>query len=463
MTRGTAVNILFGGRRGPRGRPGDDGPPGPQGPGFRAKGVFVSGDEYGPGDAVQAEASSIAGVQSLYVQRSQVPLSPAVAAPRDEPFRWIEIGVFDLANFTGAVWRVTQIAHGFTGVGQPVAFSPVVERWVQASNKIGEQPAVAVVREIISVDEVLLQGSGDISNLDPSIIFPQPAAAFEPGRFYYVSSVNGRLTLEPTAPSPGFAANAMLVATGATTGVVLQWQQTPNIVGRRPVGYNRFFYDATAGQTTFTGPDLEGETLFVDFPDEVKVFVDGALMSARDEYTVPDEDTVLLDTGAVDGARVEIWVPAEPLTATAAAAGQLIDNISNQFDGTQTVFPMTIFGGDPVGLAAAQSVLMVLDGSIAEPFTDYEIIPGSSTLAAIRFAAPPPQGMRFWAVLGTALSRTFGGDLTLSSLTLQGPFAAPIINIGEVNADVLRAQELRGPSTGGPITVFDAIIDEGTF
>ena len=458
MTRGTAVNILFGGRQGRPGVKGDQGLPGPIGPGFRAKGVFVSGDEYGPGDAVQAEASSIAGVQSLYIQRSQVPLSPAVAAPRNEQFRWIEIGVFDLANFTGAVWRVTQIAHGFTGVGQPVAFSPVVERWVQASNKIGEQPAVAVVREIISADEVLLQGSGEISNLDPGIIFPQPVSEFEPGRFYYVSSVNGRLTLEPTAPSPGFASNAMLVATGATSGVVLQWQQTPNIVGRRPVGYDRFFYDATDGQTVFTGPDLEDEVLFAEFPDEVKVFVDGVLLSVLGDYTVPDEDTVVLAAGASAGARVEIWVPAEPLTATAAASGQLVDNITGLFDGAETVFPLTIFGGDPVGLAAAQSVLVVLDGNIAEPFTDYEIIPGSGTLAAIRFAAPPPPGMRFWAVIGTALSRTFGGDLTLSSLTLLGPFAAPTINV-----DVVRAQEVRGPSGGGPVTLTDAVIDEGTF
>jgi hypothetical protein len=119
---------------------------------------------------------------------------------------------------------------------------------------VGEEVAVGVVREVLSPDEFVIQTSGDISGLDPALIYPAGAAAFDVGDLYYVSRFRGRLTRTPTEPAPGFASNAMILATGPTSGVVLQWQQTPNVVGRRPVGFNEFYYTATPGQR-FTSAD----------------------------------------------------------------------------------------------------------------------------------------------------------------------------------------------------------------
>jgi len=515
---GRTFTVLFTGRRGLPGARGDTGDTGPQGPGFRARGAWSSGTSYGPGDAVTDDSTAAQGVQSLFIQRDTVPIGVSLDAPRVDTARWIEVGATDLSNVTGAIWRVVQASHGFTAVGQPVGYSFASNRWVLTSNKLSDETPVAVVREVLSDNEFLLQTVGEITSLDPAVILPGGETSFIPGRFYYASATRGFLTLDPTVDSTNFATQAILVATGPTSGVVLHWQQTANVVGRRPVGMTSFYYTATAGQTVFTGADLDTNVLTYPVSDQTRVLIDGVDLQARTGFTAATGTSVTLATPLAGGETVEIRVPSEPLAVVAPGTSTLIDDISPLFDGVETRFPMTVLGGAPVAFTLAQNILLFLDGNTQEAFADYETVVGLVTDTDIIFTSPPAPGTRFWGLVGIAVSNlsilevdtlvagtgtvaslTFttatGGALTLTTLTaddvvaddvdtdtltfitgtgdtltidtltsLLAIIAFEIDATGLIESGVaLRAPELRGPTGGGGITAYDLTIDEGTF
>ena len=413
--------VLYTGRNGRDGPPGE-GVPGPQGPGFRARGVWSSGTVYAPGDAVVATGTAAAGIDSLFIQRIAAPTGASTVAPRDDVGRWMEVGAADLSNVTGTIWRVNQIAHGFTSVGTPVGYSTPADRWVSAGSKVGDEVAVGVVREVVSADQFIIQTTGEIIDLDPALIRPDGTAAYTPGKLYYVSRIRGRLTETPSEPAPGFEANAVIMATGPTSGVVLQWQSTPNVVGRRPVGFTEFYYDATAGQTTFSGADLDGNTLTYQVSDQNQVFVDGAFLTQFGDYTASDGLSVVLASALAGGERVVVRAIAEPLSAIAPATALVADNIGPQFDGVERRFPLTVGGGSPVVLGPAQNVLVYLDGNPQEPFVDYRITAGATTDSDIEFTQPPAPSSRFWAVVGVAVSNLAFievGTLLASTATAQ--------------------------------------------
>jgi len=448
--------VLYTGRRGQEGVPGDS-IPGPQGPGFNARGVWSSGAIYRPGDAVVDDGTAVAGVNSLFIQRATAPEGISTTSPRNDSGRWMEIGAADLSNVTGSIWRVSQLAHGFVSVGTPIGYSVSADRWVPASNKIGDEIAVGVVREVISPDQFIVQTSGEITGLDPALIRPDGTAAYTPGQFYYVSRLRGRVTQTPTEPAPGFTSNAILLATGPTSGVVLQWQQTPNVVGRRPVGFNEFYYDAAAGQTVFSGNDLTGNSLIYQVSDQNQVFVDGDLLTQFDGYDASDGLTVVLTSALSGGERVVVRAIAEPLQAIAPATALPVDNISPLFNGTERRFPLTVGGGSSVALGPSQNVILFLDGNAQEPLTDYRVIAGDTTDSDIEFTVPPAQGARFWAIVGTAVSNLsfievntligttgtvqdfnfttgIGDSLTLDTLTVAGTAGLDAATVGTLTA-----------------------------
>jgi hypothetical protein len=484
--------VLYTGRRG---EPGASvaGPPGPRGPGFRARGAWALGTDYGPGDAV-TDASTVAlGINSLYIQRDDTVRAPSSVRPRNNPGRWLEVGPADLAGFTGTIWRVSQINHGFTAIGTPVGYSALADRWVAASAALGEEIAVGVVREVISPNEFIIQTSGEITGLDPAIIRPDGATQFDTGQLYYVSRLRGRLTLTASPPVPGFASNAMILATGPTSGVVLQWQQTPNVVGRRPVGFNEFYYTAAPGQTVFSGPDTQGNTLTYQVSDQNQVFVNGQLRVQAGGYSALTGTSFVLATPAAGGEQVVFRAIAEPLQAIAPATALPADNIGGLFNGVDHTFPLTVGGGNPVALGPAQNALVFLDGTPQQPDVDYLLVPGSGTDTDIEFTAPPAPGTRFWATVGVAVSNlsfievntlladtatlvslTFatgtGASLALGTLTVSGVagfdttsaqnLAATLATIGTLGYTSASGTTL---TVTGTATIANAVVTTGTY
>lgn len=452
--------VLYTGRQGESVK-GDAGDTGPQGPGFRARGVWSDGTSYAPGDAVVAAGSVAAGINSLFIQRTTSSESPSTIAPRDDGGRWLEVGAADLSNVTGTIWRVIQINHGFTQVGTPVGYRTTADRWVSASNKVGDEVALGVVREVVSPGEFIIQTTGEITGLDPALIRPDGTAAFTPGKLYYVSRLRGRLTETPSEPTPGFASNAMLMATGPTSGVVLQWQQTPNVTGRRPVGFNEFYYDADPGQTVFGGADLDGNTLTYQVSDQNQVFVDGLLLTQFDDYTAGNGLSVVLSSALSGGERVVVRAIAEPLQAIAPATALPADNIGPLFDGSERRFPFTVGGGNALTLGPSQNAIVFLDGNAQEPFTDYRLIAGATTDTDIEFTNPPASGSRFWAIVGTAVSNLSFIDVN-TLLAQTGTVQTLNFDTGVGDDLTLDTLEVTGQADFADMTATDATIAVAT-
>lgn len=82
-------------------------------------------------------------------------------------------------------------------------------------------------------------------------------------------------------------------------------------------GFQMFEYNATAGQTDFTGSDTNGNTLaYSEYG--LLVHYNGILLSGATDYTATDGTTVVLTDSADEGARITI---AKWSLASAGAAG----------------------------------------------------------------------------------------------------------------------------------------------
>ena len=71
---------------------------------------------------------------------------------------------------------------------------------------------------------------------------------------------------------------------------------------------NRFIYQATAGQTTFSGSDANSLTLSYPDGEYVDVYQNGILLKPATDYTATSGTTVVLVTGASANDVVEIVV-----------------------------------------------------------------------------------------------------------------------------------------------------------
>jgi hypothetical protein len=395
--------VVHDGRRGKQGFKGDEGDQGPPGDSIDVLGTWQMGQVYAPGDAVTWRSSAVQGVNSLYIQLDSWPEEASTVEPQDDPSRWTEVGATDLSNVTGSVWNIMQLNHGFTQVGTPVAFSYQSSTWVKADRTLADNVAIAVVREVLSADRAVLQSTGEITNLDPAIITPN-GSSWQLGRQYYVSNSPGRVQLD--VPTDGVV-HAILVPTdnheagGAQTGVVLPWK--PDQAVRRDVlvGQKKFYFTAGAGQTVFTGPDMQGNTLDYVVGPNTDVFVQGLNQSEITDYTATDGTSVVLTVGAQAGDMVEIWTPDQPLTVVVPAAAIKVDAIEGQFDGVKTDFVL-LDTGAPIAVVGAPSVSLWLDGCAQEPLVDFNILvdPLEPTGSIVSFPEPPLAGTSFWAIIG---------------------------------------------------------------
>lgn len=413
-SEGRELMVLFEGRRGLRGRTGDTGATGEPGRSIRPRGTWNSGNAYAPGDAVTADSSAAAGIRSLFVQRDGTATEASTTEPRDAPERWAEVGATDLSNVTGAIWRVTQVNHGFDQIGLPVGYSPSAGRWVSANNRQNDEVAVALVRDIPSSSEIVLQSTGEIFDLDPSLILPSPPSGeqFEPGRLYYVSASRGRLTLEPTILDSAYASKPILLTTGPTSGVVLPWQQTENRVDDRLVGLSKFLFIASEGQTTLAGEDENGDDLEYQVGDQTEVFVNGTKLRRTVDYSATTGTTITLSDPLSEGDWVAVWTPSEPLTVIAPATSIKLDPIDNLFDGDRRVFPVTVDDGVIVGNQPTDNTFIWIDGNSLEPRVDYtiDVDPDDINASIITFTEAPQLGQRFWGITGVPV----GGNTQLA-------------------------------------------------
>ena len=71
---------------------------------------------------------------------------------------------------------------------------------------------------------------------------------------------------------------------------------------------SRFVYQATAGQTSFSGSDSNSLTLSYNDSLYMDVYQNGVLLKASDDYTAADGSTVVLVQAASSGDHIEMVV-----------------------------------------------------------------------------------------------------------------------------------------------------------
>lgn len=404
------VVVIFDGARGKQGLPGDDGDQGDPGRGLNMLGNWVSGTIYCPGDIVTDRSSLVGHVTSFYIQKTDQPCSPSTMAPWQDPTRWAEAGAQDWDNAFGGIWEVYQINHGFTRIGQPITYSAAANRYILASSSSMDNVGIALVREVIDADRVILQSSGEVPNIDPAVIYPD-LSAWQRGRLYYVSTAMGRLELTPPTDHSSIT-NPILIAadddpqTGGVNGIALPWAPVQAAQRFMPVGWSKFYYTATAGQTVLTGPDNNAQTLAYTPGVNTDVFVNG-LNRPESAYTATDGVSITLGAPLSAGDIVEVWTPSQPLSVLVPSTTMKLDSIEALFDGTETVFPL-LYGGVPVAISDETSAMIWLDATAQEPQIDYELTtPGGAT--SIEFKEPPEPGTRFWGVVFEPSDGNVGG------------------------------------------------------
>lgn len=423
------VVLVHSGVRGAQGSQGPEGPQGEAGSSIRVLGQWQSGGTYAPNDGVTWNASVVQGVQSLYIQRDDVPASPSTVPPDQDLARWVEIGVTDISNLTGSLWTVTQSSHGFSLVGTPVAYSESLGRYVAADANSLTTIGIALVREVIDADRFILQSAGEITALDADVLLD--GGDFVPGEFYYVATSPGKLHRRPPATTAAYS-NPLLQATEVRaapanqTGVVVPWTPRPNVVERVLVGQNRFYFTATAGQTIFSGEDDNGNTLEYVVGDTTDVYVNGANLF-HDDFVATSGTAITLVTPLTAGAQVEVVTAAEDPAVIAPQSALKVDPINHLFDGVTTTFEL-LSGVMRLQIATPNVVTCMVDGVVQEPGSDFTVAPTQDSLGTnIIFAIPPKADTRFWAVVGKPMEALdVPGDVV-------GPPAAVANNIATFN------------------------------
>lgn len=381
--------IVHNGLRGPVGIKGDEGDTGPQGDSIQLSGQWQSGASYGPLDAVGWRSSGLNGVQSLYVQSSSYPASASTTEPQDDPARWVEIGITSSTGSFGGTWLVVQVGHGFTQIGQPVAFNGTSYVLADASNPA--LFAIGVVREVVATDKVILQSTGSIPNVAATLAL---SGVLTPGALYYVSAVAGRLTDTPPSGVGQFT-QAIFIA-GASDGIVLPWKPTDvqTTVLARTGEITKYYYTASAGQTVFSGPDDDANTLDLSGYADGDVFLNGLNLrvTAAYSFNVPGNSMTLVTPASLND-LIEIWITEE--APVGVSTRTKMDALT--FDGVSTDYAL-LASAVPVPYTSTIQFEVFLDGHPQEPQVDFDIIDVAGD-AVISFASAPEAITDSWIVL----------------------------------------------------------------
>ena len=130
------------------------------------------------------------------------------------PVADIRADAYPGAAFGRPVFRVNQIAHGLTAVGQPVRYDG--SNWVLAIAATQVNMATAVVHRVINADAVELQTAGRIDGLQVGAF---EGSTITPNTRYYAStSTPGLLT--PTAPPNPAQENVVLTTIDSGSAIL---------------------------------------------------------------------------------------------------------------------------------------------------------------------------------------------------------------------------------------------------
>jgi len=385
--------VVYDGTRGPAGLPGeqgDTGAPGGDGDSLVVKGMWSSGNVYGPLDSVQSRSTAVDNVSSLFTQISSFPTGVSTVEPHLDPTRWTEVGATDTDGVFGGVWTVHQTAHPFSKIGQPAALQG--SGYSLASAASASLLGIAIVREVIDLDSFVLQSTGGLKEFDPSVISGGNPVA---GETYYVSATAGFLTLTPPTGT-GQVTNPIFVS-GPTVdvGVVVPWTPVENtaIVVGVPSARSKFYYTMSAGQTLINVADDQGNTpVWIDTKD---VFRNGLNLRETDEYTF-DATSVTLAASSQAGDRVEIWTE----NAAISVVIQRVKIDPLVFDGSTTTFSIKV-AGTGVAFTTPESLDVLIDGNPQEPGVDYTTLDNAGDTDIVFNTAPETED-RFWGLLTEA-------------------------------------------------------------
>ena len=166
------------------------------------------------------------------------------------------------------------------------------------------------------------------------------------------------------------------VATGAmyfdlTLDAAYVWNGTSwrPLVTPGPVAVVRYIYVATANQTSFTGPDRDGNTLIYDPANyqTIAVYRKGLLLTPRNDYT-ETPNHITLTAPAAAGDIVQLRVETVPTVAIAWNTARLDTTGWTANSGT-----LKDLQGRPLTPNAASDVMLSVDGVWQQAGVDYTV------------------------------------------------------------------------------------------
>jgi len=223
--------------------------------------------------------------------------------------------------------------------------------------------------------------------------------------FYYLGPWDHPPASGETNPNTGESVPSP-IATGSfyydtTKNSIMIWNGTawqPPGVTVAPGFRARYVYLATAGQTVFTGVDING--LAPVFTNEGHdVYLNGVRLVPQIDYTTDaaaDSMTMVEAPGAGTVVQWDLMIPPDQINSAQVDCFKVQPLVP---DGVKTTFALSYIdpvAGPPavaVDVGSGAQLQVSLDGVIQEPSVDYTAL--GSTLS---MAAAPAADSRFWAV-----------------------------------------------------------------
>jgi hypothetical protein len=205
----------------------------------------------------------------------------------------------------------------------------------------------------------------------------------------------GAFSVPPTGDSLGNPVALGALYYDLVLGAMYVWNGTSwqPASSSAPVQTSRTIYVATAGQTVFSGPDRDGNTLVFNPQtlEQAAVFKTGALLTPTTDY-VTSANTVTLTAPAAAGNIVQIWVETVPVVKLDWRTARL-DTTSWVLNGTNTQFPLRDSQGATLLPSSSSDLLLSLDGVWQEAQASYTV--SSSTLT---FPVAPPSDAHVFGI-----------------------------------------------------------------
>ena len=181
------------------------------------------------------------------------------------------------------------------------------------------------------------------------------------------------------------------------TGQLYIWDGTQWVtpIKMTPAYQANYVYVATAGQTSFSGPDANSNIPTITNNDS-DVHLNGIRVVGGSDYTIDEAtSTLTLAVGATANSIIQwdLLVEASQLAPGAISVFKLI--LSPIPDGTNRVFTMEYNnptqGRLPIASTQVAEVAISLDGIVQEPAVDF-----TATGSTLTMSSAPPLGCRFW-------------------------------------------------------------------